>query len=313
MGWSPAPSNCPLLGQEEHVKKSELLAFLDFARDNRDALQIVKDFETAKEIVLVLAKEGVEELELLERCRHINYANKLVDVLLAWAVESRRWQPMLDALAKLPKSWWEETEFRADDLYCLLRGHEILNYLLHKHADMIRDQDHPLFSRGGTPTADDYWLHQARRFIVRCDFRRAWDEIEKADRGFIGSWIKQEDYRNPKDYIEDCSDRRNRCWSASTETIKLLLNELYSAMRQVGAIRDLTEADRVFAAYNRPPGSEMVARFVSSRVDCGQFLMEPEGGMALVLARHFQQLRNAHRAEKNAKKLREYEHERNKQ
>ncbi|MFA6099951.1 MAG: hypothetical protein WC750_03670 [Patescibacteria group bacterium] len=139
---------------------------------------------------------------------------------------------------------------------------------------------------------DAYWLRRVHHLIGRGDFRRTWDELRRASTG----WPRE-------------SGEIRYCFNATSETVGLLADELYSAMqhsrciesaglrqphqwqmRRQRRLTELCKQDRWFAVQHLCEGTPLETATLAD--------VEQEGLVLMHLAAHFRGQRDTRRASK---------------
>lgn len=317
------------------MDQDQFLSLLCFVRDDEEGIQQVRSLKVAKRIIRKLAEEGMSAGALLRRCCHLEFGEALIVEVQDHFAHAGQQKCFVTAMAQMPALWWEENDLSPRQLLKLLQGHEVLAHLLGHHADLVTHPEHPLYCKTDISLADEYWTHQVRRFIVRGDFRRAWDELQKAHRGVLNATIREEDFLEKQDFITECQQPANRCWRASVSIVGSLAIELYEAMVKESLITVITDGDRLTDSLGRmsqtvyevkvPSGHRHVPREYSQwvsqpghviathYVECelggwkGDKRLLDEGAAILKIAAHFNAVRNERRRKKHVQVLEEYE------
>lgn len=150
---------------------------------------------------------------------------------------------------------------------------------------LIPDQLEAMERTLGQIGVDDHWATKIRRFIVKGDLERAWDELKKANRGFM----------------KDSGGFEQTFLVASPERLCQLMAELAEA---VGALNLAAAVD-----HELPPKKsgtqDMTDRFLAhrafSRAQCTAAILLYES-----VRRHFLRLRSARRNGQTDSKLAKY-------
>ncbi len=173
-----------------------------------------------------------------------------------------------------------------------------------------------------------------RRFIVREDFRRAWDELQKAHRGVLDATVREENFLEKESFIMECQRPENRCWRASVSIVGSLALELYEAMAKKALLTKIAEGDRIIDSWGRvyetvyevkvPSGHRHKPRAYSQSVQqpghaiaihyvacvlgdsTRRMQLRDEGAAILKIAAHFHAVRNERRRKKHEQVLEEY-------
>ncbi len=315
-------------------------SFVDYLRENEDGIDQVNDLNTACRVLDELAKDGMSAAALVRRCAHWSLAEDLVTHVtkMFWnGQKGRRRRELLDALAVMTSEWWDETGLEPHWFLTQINGWEVLDHFLAHHKSIILDPQGRLYIaasrfRGALALVDDFWIYKVRYYIVRKDFRRAWEELNKAYKGLLNHGIVKENYKNRIDFIEACSDRYNRGWKATYETIGRLAMELYHSMSNAekleGSLEDFRSCSRSVAVpvYKIKGPSKPVAYmqqsdrpsfdFAESFVDVGQDAgyvgwnqprhFTDAGAAILMIAEHFASKRRETRRRKYEERLAAY-------
>lgn len=214
-------------------------ALVAFVRDAPDGITELRDVQDAIAVLDILLKEGMSAKDLLLRSAHWIFGGELFSHVVSAYGEhygSRGFKAIASAIAQMPQSWWDENDLDPNWFLSSFRGHDVLDHLLTHHREVILHPNAPLYyydvmnSSPGLLFVDDYWAHKVRRFIVRGDLRRAWDELQIAHRGILNATVTREQFTDPASYIDACTDPMNRCWHASSEMIGMLAMELFDAL-----------------------------------------------------------------------------------
>lgn len=213
------------MGTSEADIAEEARALLDFVLQNSKGLRGVPK-DTAESVLQCLMDENMSPSRLLTRAVNSSDPVKLFDFLYD-AIEKeqpeRRLQ-LLDAIVRLPDWVWVNGVLNHCSVAARYDRAEDFAHLLESHRTELLNEE--VASRiMGDFSSDKYWLHRVRWFIVKGDFRRAWDELGKAERGFfIGG--KEHMPRFGK------YEPEYYCFAATHATIDIVGWELYEAMER---------------------------------------------------------------------------------
>lgn len=282
-------------------------------------------FKMAKAAILCLSKrKGFSCKKLVRRCRHHAWGDDLLRALADRFRNKKRWMNFFRAVISTPADWWGEY-FSVDLAQEILDQPNIMELLIKEHPKAIREDDHPLFE---CFQPDTYWARLVRRYIATYDYRRAYDEVKKANKGIrFGESDKEK--KNPFDEKE-----YSRRFPASREAIAQLIRELFIEMVAHGLLTALPEGNYPLAdkwarrpAYEtkfttRKPRAYEQTSVVAGFEFAKMFLItprggtwenptpdvfSPEGGMILTMARYFADKKVASRRQRHAKALAEYQ------
>jgi hypothetical protein len=273
-------------GEIKGTPEEEATAFLCFVRDNPNGL-CHTPMSTATRIIEALADEGMEPRKLLVRVINSGHSGCLFDILFEKirGDEAKR-LALLNAVVTIPYHVRYAGHLDAQSEAAQFTRAEDFEHLLNHHrAALLHPDDEHLYLRF-SPNA--YWRKRVRWYIVKCDYRRAWDELRKANRGFfIGS--KEEAPRfgniNPNLYR----------YSASGEVLTASVHELFNNMVKYGVLSPLSDEDKV-------PYSEILESSFANALrphqetDRGRpTVVNRSEAMVLKIARHFRKERDAQR------------------
>jgi hypothetical protein len=249
----------------------------------------------------------------------------------------RPWWRFVETVLLLPSGAWEDGGGTLDrDIVVMLVDGDLLSRIAHRGTpnhkaifEAVTDSTHPLYS---VFNFEPYWRTHMGHFMESGDFKRAWDTIREAHRGFMIS------NREPEEH-EECDMKAfrenpaNRCCAASQDALRVLVDELFRAMVKKGVITALHKADyvappdtvkatvwrfgkrRAAMVENRYPARALVLSLGritretkrSYRVPCP--VSEPRvtvckfawpSAQAYKIARHFQERKGAKKAPKTA-------------
>ncbi|MEK7647815.1 MAG: hypothetical protein AAB384_02130 [Patescibacteria group bacterium] len=315
------------------MDQDQFLSLLCFVRDDVEGIQQVRSLKVAKRIICKLAEEGMSAGALLRRCCHLEFGEALIVEVQDHFARANQQKCFFSAMVQMPALWWDENELSPRRLLKLLRGHEVLAHLLAHHADLVTHPEHPLYCKTDISLADEYWAHQTRRFIVRGDFRRAWDELQKAHRGVLNATIQEGHFAEKQDFITECQRPENRCWRASDLIVGSLAIELYEAMVKESLLTVITDGDRLTDSWGRmrqtvyevkmpsghrhqpraysqsvpQPGHAIALLYGEHKPGSREVQLRDEGAAILKIAAHFNTVRNERRRKKHEQMLEEYE------
>lgn len=319
------------------MSEADFLALVHFVKDSPSGVRLVRSLQTALKVISALADGGMPMAQLLIRCCHFEYGERMVIELQTRFGQGTGRMEFVDALAHMPASWWHENGIDAHVVLGRMRGHDVLAYLFKHHSQLVTNPENPLYCDGDIELADEYWMHQVRRFIVRGDFRRAWDELQKAYRGVLKATVQRSDFRDEQQYIHECQQPHNRCWRASLNAVGQLSVELHDVMVEERLLTPISEEDRLtdrwglvrvmayetkvpsahrykpreYAQQIQQPGHAIAICFAESGsvegARRGTVKLRDEGAAILKIAAYFHALRNARRRLKYEVALNGYE------
>jgi hypothetical protein len=312
------------------MTKDKKSAFVDFLYENDECLEGMS-YLKAKSAILYLARNGMDASGLMKRACHSAHSKRLLIMLTRIFKGKRKRHALMKTLLTLPTNYWEE-HFQMEELPTLFSGGDSdIDYIRQHHNEILTDEQHPLFRCVGD--MDAYWERHIRLYIVKRDFRRAWDELRKAHRGFLSEEGLAEVLKYRSRYSLRGTHR------ASNTTLKTLVGELYTAMSDGSLIATLPEGNyelenehtRVAVYETREPrGREHAPRSYNQAIRRAglelanifliqegsydywnnqrkPYIFQREGGMVLLIADYFRQLKNEARRKKHQKALAEYE------
>ena len=320
-------------------------SFVDYLRENEDGIDQVNDLNTACRVLDELAKDGMSAAALVRRCAHWSLAEDLVTHVtkMFWnGQKGRRRRELLDALAMMTSEWWDETGLEPHWFLTQINGWEMLDHFLAYHKAIILDPQGRLYIAAGRfrglALVEDFWTYKVRYYIVRKDFRRAWEELNKAYKGFLNHGIVKENYKNRRDFIEACADRYNRGWKATYETIGRLAMELYHSMSNAEKLEGSLDDFRTCTSWHdisyyklkgvsKPmvcimkrsprPSFELAKHFIDPKKKVSarpldywyefEYRFMDSGAAILMIAEHFASMKREKRRRKYETKLAAYE------
>ena len=223
--------------------KENMLAFVDFVRDNPDAMEEVTSVGQGIEILNALA-ESIPVSRLVPMTHNSLFGDRLLLHLNSLVAGTKDAQEFHRAVAELSADFigvaWEiETIDR------VLAEADIRDLI--EHCPALLDGTHPW---RGKVNLDPYWEWRVRRYLVRGDYRRTWDELNKARRGFA----KTE--KTPLDTIDRLFQQSQKSemigevlyegrhsYACSKTMLATLISDLFTAMVEKGLVATITEAD----------------------------------------------------------------------
>lgn len=233
MGREPEEPQIVPWGQEERMPGNQREAFLDFCRKNPLCLQ---DAEKGDAIFAVntLVSEGMKPHDLMRRIVHSAYSDRLFEALVKifCAPGNKDRLDLLDAVVRQRKSVWEMNILDTNRIGEIFDKADDFEYLLKNFSHLLFDQGGHLFE---VFHPDEYWRIRVTRYYLKKDFRRAWDELKKADRGFF---IGREEDRP----LFGRLDPDFYAYRAHDVTVENLTRRLFSYMEEAKLIA-LTEDD----------------------------------------------------------------------
>lgn len=311
----------------------KLSAFVDFVadalldeeplRDNfdQDYREVTALFGDVKDTMF-----GLEALAELRTRRSID-----LDLLMILACGSSRrnellmnmlYQPeilgctrheVLDAALSIPRQLWgQEEAFDAVAFGRLIRPDDDLSVIFER-KDLFRGESTLPF-----PIPHElYWTHKVQWYIGKKDFRRAWDELRKARKGFTKAPDDPAEAMLEQHRISTSLRRGNPFfggnYSVDSTVTKPLINQLYSAMVQARIVKleelpalkkhtglrttmktyVIREDRKHYTADQNVPlaGLDVANDFIEERTRNG-FVFSETGAMALAIANHFRTVRN---------------------
>ncbi|MFH1745071.1 MAG: hypothetical protein ABH881_02800 [bacterium] len=304
-------------GPEEEFSDDERRdSLLCFAREESECF-IEVSIKTAASIIMKLAEEGMRAEELLNRVlssseefigdeeESFNYQNRLFSALyqVLEKDEKRRFE-LLDAVVALEEEEWSSAELDARFVAKHFAKAEDFEYLLKGHYGDLFSENTSFTSRLST---DSYWIKRVEWYIVsKRDWRRSWDEIQKAWRGFPVGQEKQ---------LPNKIDFSLYRYRANKWIVASFVQQLFALMVKDGTIELLIDKDHILQNENTSvPAYEDKSRFGAPRfyrlsapvagfkiasewcIKEGSFkepyVFEEEGAMVLKIADHFRQEKN---------------------
>ncbi len=237
-------------------------ALLDFVRQSRDGLRGIEK-EAATRVVKGLAGEGMSAHDLLGRIIRSEYVEALFLVLYdEIGQDADKRIALLDAMLALPESVWGDGALNAGSVATKFARAEDFNHLLKHHKDAILYKREASYLLGHF-SPDEYWLKRVRWYIVKRDYRRTWDELRRAERGyFIGS--KEETPRFGK------WDPMWYSYEASQESVATLARELCDAMIGPGLISSETSLADYFRQQRNAKRRVRIEQEVARMSACKQ-------------------------------------------
>jgi len=224
-----------------------LRAFIDFVRENPEAIGETDSAEQGIKVLNALA-ESQPVPQLVPATYHPLFGDKLLLHLNGLVAGTKNAQEFYRAVADLSQEFvgvaWE-TVTAAD----ILAEADIRDLI--EHCPALLDDSHILL---GKIDVDRYWARRVRRYLVRGDYRRTWDELNKARRGFT----KPNDVRPgtiSHDQRDDIGEVVFKSWDAyacSKEMLAELVADLFSAMEKNGLIAPISEEDKTLPGQKMP-------------------------------------------------------------
>ncbi len=144
----------------------------------------------------------------------------------------------------IAESFWE-----VETVAEVLAGADLADLI--RHCPQLLEEGHPLH---GKINVDLYWGRRVRRYLARGDYRRTWDELNKARRGFA----KPNDARPgtiSHDQRDDIGEVVFKSWDAyacSKEMLAELIGDLFSAMEKNGLITPIADGDKTLPGQKMP-------------------------------------------------------------
>ncbi len=257
-------------------------ALIDFIKQSSTGLTSIADKRQCERIVTILLDEEHMAVEpVLERICHSQFAAELLDFVMEKYRGTTAWSEFLKKVIAIPHAKW--VKYDVDGF--------------HWKAE------------------NEYIKWHIRYFIVKKDFRRAWDEINKAlSRLGFGIGIHCRNDREVADFL------------------KSLVRELFEAMVTAAKLQSLALADytdvntspshtvyetkpnhhhkpRSYSASFKRPSLAFAALWgeTKSPGDWRVRTFTPEGGMVLKIAEHFHNRKSEARRQKHLEAVAGYE------
>lgn len=157
------------------------------------------------------------------------------------------WCRFVETVLLLPTEAWETGGGNLDEeLVSMLVDTDLLKRIAQRKTQantamfkVVTSSGHPLFR---VFNFEPYWRARVKHFMDSGDFKRAWDTLREAHRGFMISDREPEEHEEG-DLKAFREDPKNRCSAASQDTLSLLVNELFITMVGHGVISGLHETD----------------------------------------------------------------------
>jgi len=237
------------------MSKENRQAFLDFCRKNSLCLQ-----ETEKQqaifAIRALISEKMKPKDVVARIVHSIFSDHLFEIAARfYCVDKTDRLEFLDALASLPARTWVDNVLGAERFGELFNEADDFEYLLKHFPAKLFDSGGPLYQLF---SSDEYWRIRILRYSVKSDYRRAWDELRKADRGFF---VGPEEEKP----LFGQYDPEFYAYQARPATIDRLTRDLFMYMERDGLI-ELTEAD-VLAVNPDEDGGDRAATAMWRKLD----------------------------------------------
>lgn len=230
----------------QHYKSeftTHVAALIDMAREDPDDFVAENDINVAMVAMerLVLCGQ-MSASDLIRCCQHHDHRDRLLTFVVKQFADG----------GDLSRKRIQNALLDADEnMYDTRHAHLVFNepgdqetLIAWVRESYIERHDHPLF-RAFDP--DVYWPYQVRKFIVRNDFSRAWDNLKRARNGFLPPGV------SPLDTGHYAKGQR---WGmVSKELLPKLVSELFVAMRVEGLVDDVPERMHVcsYATTTRYP------------------------------------------------------------
>jgi len=209
----------------------EALAFADFVRDNPDAINQIDSPAQCVAVLDALARQ-VPASRLVPMTQHVLFGDKLLVHLTDLVAKDDR-QEFALAVARFSDEYITAAIWNVWTVVRALTGADFKD--LFEHCPALLEVGHPLYGELEIDT-DAYWQQRVRRYAVRRDFRRAWDEINKARRGFV---------RQEGTPVGHVSRHKQEFGACSKEVLAELVGELFAAMCTKGLVLAITDTDMV--------------------------------------------------------------------
>lgn len=206
------------------------LAALYFVRDAEDGINEIRRYETARAIIQTLAEDEMEDVELLKRCGHREFGLQLLKCVYEFFSAKDQNERFLRALTQMNTEWWYNYDIQPQHVFSMLRPTDVV-YLLNEHRALLVNPKSPMYLEDGAQITDSYWSIQVRQYLARNDFRRAWDELQKAARGYLKTNVQAADFQEHSEFVQAAARPGNRCWRASPALVEALTNELYNKLK----------------------------------------------------------------------------------
>jgi hypothetical protein len=154
------------------------LAFVDFLRENPDAMEQVGSVQRGIEILNELA-QTYPVSRLVPMTQNSLFGDRLLLHLNSLTAGKKDAQEFYRTVAGYSKEFVRNSVWEPSTVVNVLAEAEFED--LYKHCPDLLDEYHPMHDRFNL---DQYWERRVRRYFVRGDYRRTWDELNKARRGF---------------------------------------------------------------------------------------------------------------------------------
>ena len=221
--------------------ESTLIAFADFVLENPGAMAHVHSIERGIAILDILAQRDPID-RLVPLTYHCMLGDRLLLHLNSLAVTKNETEKFYRAVvdgsfdAFLVDTWSKET------INNILANADFPDLL--KHCPALYAEDHVL---RGNLDLDPYWERRVRRYLVRGDYRRTWDELNKARRGFPRPSDARPDTISYKSlHVGEVIYEGRYQYACSKGMLATLIGDLFTAMMTEGFVTAVTEADTKF-------------------------------------------------------------------
>src|SRR3990167_1260392 len=300
--------------------KEDVKVFLDVVMQNPRGLYGVSNRDVAEKALIWCLDHGLSTSGLLARVIHANHPEYLFSLLCTKLKDSNKRFELLDAVIRVPQRVWDDAILNAQSVGEIFSGAEDFSHILKYHKDRFLNFERPEFAK--CFSSDQFWLHRVRWYIAKGDFRRAWDELKRAWRGF---------FVGPKDTSVWLRGIRPNWYyyAASKKVLAQLVHELYHGMLDKQIIDPITEDDHALRTAKQKVHvygirvREVAAVHVHTRtvivagIDFARLfrrteqpydvtkplVLADEGAMILKIAEYWRQQRNAQRRRQCETKL----------
>jgi hypothetical protein len=255
------------------------------ARDITEVDQ-VEGYGVSQPLLDRLINQGTEDRELLLMIARCAHQEELFTQLVGRRRGAKCWWRFVETVLTLPDEMWSKANGDLnEDLVQQLVSIDVLARIVKPKTPAhraiyaaITTSYHPLFAIFDfTP----YWQSQAEHFTENGDYKRAWDEIRAAHRGFF---IRDHEpnVEEERDLNTFRSDPKHRCCQASVPVLKVCVQRLFDAMVESGVISALSPGDTIAP---RDTDREMQPQWRGSRrVTVPVFVQHRYPNKSLILA-----------------------------
>jgi hypothetical protein len=221
--------------KDDEVPQKDDGALVDIVRTNSDGLSSMEciGFEEAREIIRTLAEEGMSVSALFRRVVNSSYPAELFAFLVELFGDTPRRTQLIDALVALPWGEYRYAELELQDFVQWFASTKDFKHLLARHREYLLDKNKEQLPFDPT----SYWIDTVRWYIVKCDFRRAWDEWRHAVRGFY--------FGKPEHLLLGKADPRDYRFQAPPGVCDVLIRELIDAIVAMGEMKPLEPGEHL--------------------------------------------------------------------